>query len=59
MFDNNNDFRKYAVKHKGISGNTFDSYTKHNIQNVTPYIIEAAIPVQIVATSGVIYCIVS
>ena len=39
MFDNN-EFRKYAVKHKGISGNTFDSYTKHNISNVTPYIIE-------------------
>ena len=39
MFDKN-EFRKYAVKHKGISGNTFDSYTKHNISNVTPYIIE-------------------
>src|SRR6185295_6187736 len=39
MFDNN-EFRKYAVKHKGISGNTFDSYTKHNISNMTPYIIE-------------------
>ena len=37
---NDNEFRKYAVKHKGISGNTFDSYTKHNISNVTPYIIE-------------------
>jgi ATP-dependent Clp protease protease subunit len=39
MFDKN-EFRKYAVKHKGISGNTFDSYAKHNISNVTPYIIE-------------------
>ena len=39
MFDNN-EFRKYAVKHRGISGNTFDSYTKHNVSNVTPYIIE-------------------
>lgn len=39
MFDNN-EFRKYAVKHKGISGNTFDSYTKHNVSNMTPYIIE-------------------
>src|ERR1044071_3574766 len=37
---NENEFRKYAIKHKGISGNTFDSYTKHNISNVTPYIIE-------------------
>src|SRR3954470_23570988 len=39
MFDNN-EFRKYAVKHKGISGNTFDAYTKHNVSNMTPYIIE-------------------
>jgi ATP-dependent Clp protease protease subunit len=39
MFDNN-EFRKYAVKHRGISGNTFDSYSKHSIKNVTPYIIE-------------------
>ena len=39
MFDNN-EFRKYAVKHKGISGNTFDSYKKHNITSMTPYIIE-------------------
>ena len=39
MFDNN-EFRKYAVKHKGISGNTYDSYAKHNISNMTPYIIE-------------------
>lgn len=36
----NNEFRKYAVKHKGISGNTFDSYARHNVKNVTPYIIE-------------------
>jgi len=39
MFDNN-EFRKYAVKHKGISGNAFDSYKKHNITSMTPYIIE-------------------
>lgn len=39
MFDNN-EFRKYAVKHKGISSNTFDSYKKHNITSMTPYIIE-------------------
>ncbi len=39
MFDNN-EFRRYATKHRGISSSTFDSYTKHNIGNVTPYIIE-------------------
>jgi ATP-dependent Clp protease protease subunit len=39
MFDNN-EFRKYAIKHRGISGSTFDSYSKHNVGNVTPYIIE-------------------
>jgi len=39
MFDNN-EFRKYAVKHRNISSNSFDSYTKHNIKNITPYIIE-------------------
>lgn len=40
----NSEFRKYAVKHKGIPGTTIDSYTKHNIGeingSVTPYIIE-------------------
>lgn len=30
------EFKKYAVKHQGISSLTMDSY----IQNVTPYIIE-------------------
>jgi ATP-dependent Clp protease protease subunit len=39
MFDNN-EFRKYAVKHRGINSNTLTSYTKHNIGNMTPYIIE-------------------
>ncbi len=39
MFDKN-EFRKYAVNHKGISGNTLDSYTKHSVASVTPYIIE-------------------
>lgn len=39
MFDNN-EFRKYAVKHAGISGNTFDSYKRHSITSMTPYIIE-------------------
>jgi ATP-dependent Clp protease protease subunit len=30
------EFRKYAVKHKGISSNLYDSY----VTNLTPYIIE-------------------
>lgn len=34
------EFRSYAVKHKGISGNTLDGYMKHNITNLTPNIIE-------------------
>ena len=33
---NNNEFRKYAVKHKGISGSTFDSYSRHNVTSMTP-----------------------
>jgi len=39
MFDNT-EFRKYVVKDRNISSNTFDSYTKHNIKSMTPYIIE-------------------
>lgn len=34
------EFEKYAVKHKGISSNTLDSYTKHLVTNLTPNIIE-------------------
>lgn len=39
---NKNEFRKYAVKHKGISSNVLDQYTKHiNTPTfLTPYIIE-------------------
>ncbi len=45
---NSNEFKKYAVKHHGISSLTVDSYTKHinNSQtaigptNLTPYIME-------------------
>lgn len=33
------EFRKFAVHHRGISGNTFDSYVNH-ITNLTPNIIE-------------------
>ena len=34
------EFEKYAVKHKGISSNTLDSYTKHMVTSLTPNIIE-------------------
>jgi ATP-dependent Clp protease protease subunit len=34
------DFRKYAVHHRGISGLTMDDYMKHNVTNMTPNIIE-------------------
>ncbi len=32
------EFEKYAVKHKGISSNTLDSYLKHNIPNAVAHI---------------------
>lgn len=35
-----NEFEKYAVKHRGISSNTLDAYTKHQVTNLTPNIIE-------------------
>lgn len=34
------EFRKYAVHHAGISGLTFDEYTKFNVNNMTANIIE-------------------
>ncbi|MBX3239512.1 MAG: ATP-dependent Clp protease proteolytic subunit [Chitinophagaceae bacterium] len=34
------EFEKYAVKHKNISSNTLDGYTKHVVTNLTPNIIE-------------------
>jgi ATP-dependent Clp protease protease subunit len=34
-----NDFRKYAVKHLGMSGSNVDRYSKQ-IENMTPFIIE-------------------
>jgi len=43
---NNNEFRKYAVGHLGMSGNTMDDYIRqsnariHQPTNLTPYIIE-------------------
>ena len=36
---NKEEFRKYAVKHEGISGHTFDDYA-NQIQNMTQYVIE-------------------
>ncbi len=35
----NNEFRKYAVHHVGISGNTVDDYAQ-KIENMTQYVIE-------------------
>lgn len=34
------EFRKYAIGHLGQSGNTVDGYVRHQINNLTPYIIE-------------------
>ncbi|QEC42001.1 ClpP family protease [Pseudobacter ginsenosidimutans] len=34
------EFEKYAVKHRGISSNTLDSYQKYQVTNLTPNIIE-------------------
>ena len=34
------EFERYAIKHKGISSNTLDAYTKGMITNLTPNIIE-------------------
>jgi ATP-dependent Clp protease protease subunit len=37
--NNNNEFRKYAVHHLGMSGNTVDSYAQ-GINDMTQYVIE-------------------
>lgn len=37
--DKNNEFRKYAVHHLGMSGNTIDGYA-HRIDDMTQYVIE-------------------
>jgi ATP-dependent Clp protease, protease subunit len=34
------EFRKFAVQGRGLSGNTLDSYHKHQITSLTPYILE-------------------
>ncbi|HLX91610.1 MAG TPA: ATP-dependent Clp protease proteolytic subunit, partial [Puia sp.] len=35
-----NEFEKYAIKHRGISSNTLNDYNKYEITNLTPNIIE-------------------
>jgi ATP-dependent Clp protease, protease subunit len=40
MSYNNDEFRKYAVKHRGINSLTLDSYTSRTNNSVSPYIIE-------------------
>ena len=36
----NSEFEKYAVKHRGISSNTLNSYASHMVTGLTPNIIE-------------------
>ena len=36
----NSEFEKYAVKHRGISSNTLNSYASHMVTALTPNIIE-------------------
>ena len=36
----NSEFEKYAVKHRGLSSNTLDSYNKYLVTALTPNIIE-------------------
>jgi ATP-dependent Clp protease protease subunit len=35
-----NEFRKYSVKHRGMSGLYLDDYMRKSVTNLTPYIIE-------------------
>lgn len=35
-----NEFEKYAVKHRGIGSNVLHQYTQNGFSNLTPYIIE-------------------
>src|SRR5882757_1341822 len=39
MMNKDNEFRKYAVHHLGMSGNTIDSYAQ-KVENMTQYVIE-------------------
>lgn len=36
----NQEFRKYAVRHRGINGLAFDEYAGQSVKALTPYIIE-------------------
>jgi ATP-dependent Clp protease protease subunit len=38
--DISKEFEKYAVKHRGISSNTLNDYTKYQVTSLTPNIIE-------------------
>jgi len=38
--DYQKEFEKYAIKHRNISSNTLNAYTKHQVNNLTPNIIE-------------------
>jgi len=38
--DLSKEFEKYAVKHRGISSNTLNDYTKYQVTSLTPNIIE-------------------
>ncbi|MFM9911422.1 MAG: ClpP family protease [Chitinophagaceae bacterium] len=40
MINLGKEFENYAVKHRGISSNTFNAYTKHTVTDLTPNIIE-------------------
>jgi len=40
MMNLGKEFEQYAVKHRGISSNTLNAYTKHSVTNFTPNIIE-------------------
>ena len=37
---NNNEFRKYAIKHKGISSLAVDAYIESSIEDMTRTVIE-------------------
>jgi Protease subunit of ATP-dependent Clp proteases len=38
--DYQKEFEKYAINHRNISSNTLNAYTKHQVTNLTPNIIE-------------------
>ena len=37
---NPNEFMKYAVRHRGMSGMHLEGYMRHSVTGLTPYIIE-------------------